>query len=99
ERLDPRPNRARRSVEYRGVLGQEIVRLSGGAERVELERDLGGLDIGVQLAACLRLRDLAVEEGDELPRVLGDDRAHRAVRPAVVLGLDVVEEASAAEDL
>ena len=71
----------------------------GAAECVELERELLGIDRRVEVAGLLRLADLARQERQELAHVLGDRRAHGAVRPAVELGLDGVEEAAAAEHL
>ena len=98
-RLEARPHGGRRAVEDRLVAHELVVVVRGAAERVELERELLGIDRRVEVAGLLRLADLARQERQELAHVLGDRRAHGAVRPAVELGLDGVEEAAAAEHL
>ena len=71
--------------------------LAARAERVELERELLGLDAGVELAGLLRLADLARRGTPRNWRTSSVTIvAHRVVRPAVELGLDGVEEAAAA---
>ena len=58
------------------VAHELVVVVRGAAERVELERELLGIDRRVEVAGLLRLADLARQERQELAHVLGDRRAH-----------------------